>query len=546
MNYKKLSIIAMTVCIVTAVVYLPALDNSFVNWDDPDYVYNNLEIKKSGIDRIAWAFSSFSNGNWHPLTWISLSIDYALWDLNPYGFHLSNILFHSLNTLIVILLAGMLFRNATGKLDSSVYYAAFLVGLFFGIHPLHVESVVWISERKDVLYAFFFLLSILFYIHYLSSTADRKKAMYYILCLSFFLFSLLSKPMAVTLPAVLLILDFYPFKRIGCEKSSLRTIILEKTPFFLFSLASSVVTIIAQNRGGSMEANYYISLWERLLGAMKAIVLYLLKTIWPVNLVPLYPLSLDISPLRWDYFGSMLCLLCLSIVVIKLWKRTPVLIAAWTYYLVSLLPVLGIIQVGSQAMADRYMYLPVLGPFIVLGALGAKMWHINNKARYVSLIVTFLLAIIMSLLTVKQISVWQNSVTLWEYVVSNTSDSHKAYFNLGNAYKTKGDFENAERAWKKTVEIAPDHSYALNQLGNIYIMSNSLAEAKKYFLASIMADNKNAEAHYNLAYVLERLNELNEAHKHYEIFIEIAPPQYAHLFPAIKKKLSAIKAQGRN
>jgi hypothetical protein len=522
-------------------VYYPALGNNFVNWDDTVYVYENSYLTAPDIDFIKWSLSTFRNSNWHPLAWISLSLDYAFWELDPAGYHLTNIVLHAINTLLVTLLTGFLFKKAMDSLDGSILFAAALVGIVFGLHPLHVESVAWVSERKDVLYAFFWLLSVIVYIRYASSVTLKRRRLYYFICLTIFLLSLLSKSMAVTLPVVLLILDFYPLKRLNLRKDFVKIAILEKLPFFLLSLIFSIVTIIAQKKGGAMEAMNYLSLPERLWGAVKAIGFYLVKTVWPVNLVPLYPLRLNISQLTWEYPGSLFIVLCITAISLRLRKRAPVIIAAWIYYLITLMPVIGIIQVGAQAAADRYMYLPVLGPLMVLAALNSKIWKTGKKVHYLLIALSFFLAMVMSFLTVKQISVWKDSVTLWEYVIEKKPGAVQAHYNLGNAYREKGNLLRAEKAWRRTVEIDPTYSPALNQLGNIAYFSNLFVKAKEYYYAAVESDDKNAEAHYNLALTLEKLSETDEAFRHYKIFLDIASSEYTYLFPDIRKKLSVKK-----
>lgn len=540
-KYGKLHLLAVTIFIVSFAVYLPAIGYDFVNWDDNEYVYENPHFKAPDVDFVIWAFSTTRQSNWHPLTWLSLSLDYSLWGLNPAGYHLTNIFLHALNALFVVYLTAFLFTKDESSLEGHMLFASALVGTVFGLHPLHVESVVWISERKDVLYALFWLISLLAYIGYASSIVLRHRIFYFSFSLFTFILSLLAKPMAVTLPVVFLILDYYPLKRLDLKRGFIKIAVLEKLPFFLLSLASSIVTIIAQNKGGAMEAMKYLSLWERLWISIKAYGFYIAKTIWPLNLVPLYPLNLNIFPLKWEYFGALLLILCISAISLKLWKHTPVLISAWTYYVVTLLPVIGIVQVGAREVADRYMYLPILGPLIVLGVLGSKAWKMASNLRHVLIASTIFITMVMSILTVGQISVWKNSFSLWEYVIKKDPKVTIAYYNLGNAYRDKGDLLNAEKAWKSAVKLEPKHSKALNQLGNIYFLTNSLIEAKKHYYLAVESDYKNVEPRYNLARTLEKLGETDEAIKHYEILLNTASSEYAYLFPKIRQKLSIIK-----
>jgi hypothetical protein len=262
MKNKKLWLVAVLVCLVSVAVYLPTLHNDFVNWDDPAYVYDNPSIKLPFIDFMEWAFSTSWTGYWHPMTWLSFRADYALWGLNPMGYHLTSILFHGLNTLLVVLLAGVLFMRGLPSQKGAVLFGAAVVGILFGLHPFHVESVAWISERKDVLYSFFWLLGLLAYTGYSSSAIYKRKVVLFLSCLISFAFSVSSKPMAVTFPLVLLILDFYPLGRLDQKGALLKVALLEKLPFFIVSGAVSITTIVMQKEQ-SVPSGLSAIIWQR-------------------------------------------------------------------------------------------------------------------------------------------------------------------------------------------------------------------------------------------------------------------------------------------
>jgi len=301
--------LAGAVSLITLALYLPALRNDFVIWDDPDYVLNNFNIQSLNGAFFKWAFSSFYSNNWHPLTWISHALDCAVWGLNPMGHHLTNIVLHALNTFLVVLLCIKLLDigkersaalgGASTTLDErGMRIAAGVTGLLFGLHPVHVESVAWVSERKDLLCGLFFLLSISAYANHVralgnepieqNKAATRFFKKTYLASLAFFALSLLSKPMAVSLPVVLLILDWYPFQRIRSLKS-FRSACVEKLPFLACSLISSILTIMAQRTGEAMMMMAFVPLWARMLVAAKAFVAYLGKMVVPVGLIPYYP-----------------------------------------------------------------------------------------------------------------------------------------------------------------------------------------------------------------------------------------------------------------
>ena len=336
---------SISIFILTLSVYIPALNNDFV-WDDKEYISESTLIRSLDVDSLYRMFTSFSVGNWHPLTSLSHAIDYALWKLNPFGYHLTNIIIHGLNTLLVFLLVIQLVLREkkvyaiqpTSKTSLSFstqsIAVAGITALLFGIHPLHVESVAWVSERKDLLCAFFVFLSLLYYLSYISSVFQKKRWFYFNTCLLFFVFALMSKPMAVTLPLILLLFDFYPLKRIrfySGKTSKQLPILSEKIPFFVLAVALSVVTIIAQKAGGAIENFERLPISFRLLNAINTLMLYLKKMVWPLELVPFYPYPNDNSILDAQYLISGisrefqavwdLCLTCLRV----LWKRLFIL-----------------------------------------------------------------------------------------------------------------------------------------------------------------------------------------------------------------------------
>jgi hypothetical protein len=363
--------VALAILILTVLVYLPVIQNDFVNWDDPEYVYENRNIQVLGLQSLKWMLTTFHAANWHPVTWFSHALDHALWGLNPMGHHLTSILLHGLNAFLVVILIMRLLHHGKSvnyrfagyekenQLNRDSLIIAGVTGLFFGLHPIHVESVAWVSERKDVLYAFFYLLSIVLYIEYVSSR-QGKKILYFGLSLGFFILSLMSKPMAVTLPVVLIILDFYPLERLSLKNvfTSQRKIILEKLVFFGLSAVSSILTIQAQKSAGAIKPYFSIQFTERLLVAIRAPVFYLYKMLWPTDLAPLYPYPSGISFFRIEYIISFSVLFMITGFCIYSWKRQKIWTVVWAYYLITLFPVLGIIKVGDQAAADRYMYLP--------------------------------------------------------------------------------------------------------------------------------------------------------------------------------------------
>ncbi len=482
LKMKKEAWLASLIAFITILSYLPVLQNGFVNWDDERYVVNNGAIHSLNVHFLKWAFSGFTAANWHPLTWISHAVDYAVWGLNPLGHHLTSIVLHGFNTLLVVLLTVTLLRRARevpacdmkkGALfgRDSILVAAATTGLLFGIHPLHVESVAWISERKDLLYAFFFLISLLSYLGYAERMRGRNKRTtisqiygnsWYLVSVAFFLFSLLSKPMAVTLPLLLLITDWYPLGRFAA-KENLKVIALEKLPFVLLSLFSGLITLMAQNSGDyrivPLEA---IPLSTRTMVACKTLFLYIEKIIFPVNLIPLYGYPHNVSLLSPGYLIPLLLFVSITVACIFTMHRIKYVSAAWAFYVVTLLPILGFVQVGRQSMADRYMYLALLGPAILVGLFVAviiRRLALLSKHKLLARTVFYgcLLLIFGGLVSaaILQMHIWKDGVSLWTHEIQVEPQLPEAYQRRGNAFRKQEKFVEAVKDYTKAIRLSP-------------------------------------------------------------------------------------------
>jgi tetratricopeptide (TPR) repeat protein len=533
-------------------VYLPALNLGFVNWDDNEYVYENPSILVLNSRFFQWAFTTFQAGNWHPMTWLSLGLDRFLWGTGPTGFHATNIVLHGLNTALVTILAFLLIAAAknvspregseSGLSDRGVMMAAAVTGILFGFHPIHVESVAWISERKDILYAFFFLAGIATYLKYIEERSAEilgipffrgRSSRFYFLTLVLFVLSLLSKPMAVTFPVVLLLLDWYPLGRFQRER--ILTIFTEKLPLFGLSIASSIVTIVAQKAIGDAP------LTHRLLYVTRAFVLYLWKMLIPMNLLPFYSYPSDVSLLSVKNIGILLAAagIAVSCVVLVTSRKGRSWTAAWVYYLITLLPVLGIIQVGNQSMADRYTYLPSLGPFLLAG-LGLTLVFERKRGtaegpsseRYYALVIMGFLVISLSFLTVRQTGVWKDGLTLWNYViekdpasfakaynnrgliymeqnrpmealrdfntaVASTPGIAKWYLNRAAAYRKLGRYDKALEDLTTVVKLGPKEIMGYLHRGNTYFLMGQYDEAISDFSKAIFLKPDTAIVYFN-------------------------------------------------
>lgn len=548
----------LTVALITFLVYLPALKNGFVNWDDGSYVYENYAIRTLDVAFFKWAFTNQVVGHWHPLTMFSYALNYAVWGLEPWGYHLTNNLFHALNTLLVFLLTVKVVNQNSS--DEGRQKKALITGgvtaLLFGIHPMHVESVAWVSERKDVLSAFFYLLSLLAYLSY-ASAINTRKSFYYAICLFLFVMALMSKPMAVSLPVILLILDFYPLGRLTIN---IKTMLLEKVPFFLLSLLASFTTIWAHYLAGSEGIIELSSLMMRICIAMRAYIFYLLKLILPTDLAPLYPRPLKIYYLGIDYLGSFLLLAVITYLCVHLFKRNKLFLGIWMYYIVTLIPVIGIIQIGRHAAADRYVYLPSIGPFLLVGLTVSYLYQRYSQKQYRTAIVGGALIIfgILALMTVQQIAVWRNSITLWSHEItlfpsalsySNRAGAYdklgnhlkaiadfntaieidpqytEAYNNRGLVYNAVGDYQKAIKDYNKALEIDPQYVLAYNNRGLAYDSLGDFELAMKDYKAAIELDPGNAKAYYNRGNSYFKTGNYQSAIQDYNKIVEL-DPQY--------------------
>jgi hypothetical protein len=408
------------------------------------------------------------------------------------GHHLTNHIIHAINSFLVVVLVIKLLEiyqervirdGSTTFIDCpGMLMAGVVTGLLFGLHPVHVESVAWVSERKDLLCAMFFLLSSMTYTGYVTTGIAHQKGVprffnkRYLLSLGFFALALLSKPMAVSLPLVLLLLDWYPFKRIQSVKSFLSAFV-EKLPFIALSLISSILTVLAQRSGGTMGMMVFVPLSTRLLVAAKTLVAYLLKMILPTNLIPYYAYPKKVTVFSLEYLSAAILVTVITVICILYVKRQKVFLTVWGYYVVTLIPVIGIVQVGGQAMADRYTYLPSLGPFLIVGLLGAwiygriralQRWSFTVKVS--ALAMTLLIFSVLTSLTLSQTAIWKNPITLWTYVIEREPTSVPgAYVDRGVAFHKEGQLNKAIEDFNTALFLDSFSVDAYYERGTIFV-----------------------------------------------------------------------------
>lgn len=525
-NRTYIWLLAFFVAFITFTTYLPALKNGFVNWDDNLYIYENQNIQSLDIGFLKWCITAVVSSLWHPLTLVSLALDHAIWGLNPWGYHLTNILIHSTNTFLVfILVIQLLEYNNLWRDSKKALITGFITAILFGIHPVHVESVAWVSERKDVLSAFFYLSAMLAYIKYTSTTGLKKAALYSASILLFF-FALLSKPMAISLPLVLLILDIYPIGRLTRNPRSTKWVLIEKLPFFLLAFLASVATVWAHSAQGGLRALETYPLVERIFVAVRAYLFYLVKMALPLNLAPWYPYPEKISFFTSEYAGALIALTIITIFATRSLKTNKVFFAIWFYYIITLAPTTGIVQVGGQAAADRYTYLPSLGPFIFTGLGVGYLFDRWSKRQYrlAAVVAVILLSTLLINTTVKQIAIWRDSITLWSYEIELFPESSaEIYSNRGLAYDGLGNYQYAIKDYNKAIELGPETAKIYISRGNTYDSLGDYQQAIKDYSKAIELAPQNAKAYVNRGRVYRSAGDYQQAIKDYSKAIEIDP-----------------------
>jgi tetratricopeptide (TPR) repeat protein len=485
--------------------------NGFVNYDDETYVVNNSHVK-AGVTPTSlwWALTATEASNWHPLTWISLQLDYRIFRLKASGYHLTNLLLHVANTLLVF---GV-FRWMTG----AVWRSALAAGLF-GLHPLHVESVAWVAERKDVLSTLFWMLTLAAYVHYVARPVWSR----YALVVAAYALGLMAKPMLVTLPCVLLLLDYWPLCRSPgrCRPvASWLRLVGEKFPLFVLAAGSCWITLIAQHKGQAITTHE--PLGNRVENAAAATGNYLAKTIWPRDLTAFYPRWPE-SLLHQQAVVAAVVLLSITIAVNSKGRQLPYLIVGWLWFLGTLVPVIGIVQVGAQAMADRYTYVAHIGLFVALAwgyADWASCWRMPTWASASAAVVALGGCAAMSWI---QAGYWRDSITLWRHAIDVTDGNYLAHNNLGMAYTQAQLWSEAQKQFEKALELHPHLPLAEYNLGLVCLAQGQQKEAIEHLNAALNLDPEFSLADYKLGDILDQRGELSEALRHYEAVLRFNP-----------------------
>ena len=515
-NDGHLPYLLLILIILTIYYRIPGFD--FINFDDPHYITNN-QIVQLGITTrgIKLAFSTYHANNWHPLTWISHMLDCQFFDLNPGMHHLSSLLLHIVNSVLLMFIFYKM-TNATWK--------SFWVAFLFAVHPMHVESVAWISERKDVLSAFFWIVTLLSYIRYAKRPGYRRYAVIFL----FFAFGLLSKPMVVTLPFVLLLLDFWPLERFKfIQYKSVKqtkqfpyragtTLIIEKIPLLCLALITSCITIYAQEYAIKSIGTYPIYL--RLGNAIISYVNYIIKMIFPLNLAIFYPYPKAIA--AWKILCAGLLLSSITFLIIKSALKAPYFLTGWFWFLGTLIPVIGLVQVGSQSMADRYTYLPFIGLFIML-VWGLDEFFSKKYSKKIIYPLYVIMATSFIFTAYFQTLHWKNSQTLFKHAIKVVDNNWLAFNNLGVELGNKGETINAENCFRKAILHNPSYFEAYNNLGILLARKGKVESAENCFRKAILHNPSYIEAYKNLGTLFALRNKFDEAAFYFQKALHFDP-----------------------
>lgn len=508
----------LALVLVLGVIYGQTFWFDFLRFDDGVYVAENLRVLKGLTgDGFKWAMTATHASNWHPVTWLSHMLDVELFGTRAGYHHLVSLFWHALNAVLLFILL----RKMTGCFWRSGFVAA-----LFALHPLHVESVAWISERKDVLSTFFAITAIGCYLWYV----ENRSPVRYIWVAIAYALGLMSKPMLVTLPFVLLLLDFWPLGRFAGQKSlgqanrekaSLWTLIWEKMPLMGLALASSVVTLYAQNAGGAVSSLESVPMATRIFNALFSYAGYLFKMVWPLKLAAIYPYPETFH--WWKVSCSAVLLAGVTYVAIRMRKRWPFVVVGWLWYVGTLIPVIGLVQVGSQAMADRYTYVPLIGIFIMVA------WGASHMVSALALRGTWAALLgggsllILSVLSYAQTGHWRDSLALFQHAVSVTDRNLTAYLNLGVALTDSGHYTEALKQYEQVLRIKPGDEKASYNMGVALAAQGDYLQAAEYFEASLMANPRNSEALNNLGNCYRYMRKSAPAIAHYRQALRIDP-----------------------
>jgi len=548
--------VALFIAIVTLAVFFPALRNEFVGWDDFELLVENLNYRGLGWDQLRWMFTTFHTGHYQPLSWMTFGLDYLLWGMNPFGYHLTNLVLHVANAVLfyflVLRLLSLALSAPVTPTDYGLRVAAGFAALFFAIHPLRVESVAWATERRDVLSGLFFLATLICYLQAARVPQDTYRRWLGAALICYGL-SLLSKASGATLPIVLLVLDVYPLRRLGWGAGkwfgpSTRRTWWEKVPFLLFAAVASVVAPLAQSDAGAVASLRAYGVASRLAQSLYGLAFYLWKTILPTDLSPFYEVPPNLNPFAWPFLLSGAVVSVVSIGLFVLRRRWPAGLAGWVCYVVIVAPVLGFVQSGRQMVADRYSYLSCLAWAILAGAGLYYLWRCGVDRRSGQKPFLFatgaaaMMIILLGVLTWRQVGVWHDTDTLWKRVLAvtdkSTFRSGTAHHLVGRFYSDRGDLDRAIEHLRLSIEIEPTDSTTYSDLGAALARQGKLEEAIQNLQHALSLNPRLSLAHFNLGNAFALQGRFAEATEHLENALRIKP-DYAEAYNNLGKVLAA-------
>jgi Tfp pilus assembly protein PilF len=556
----------LLICLVigfgTAALYFPAAGFKFADSDDLQYIVENYRINSGfSLAGVTWCFHAGYAANWHPLTWLSHMLDCQLFGLNPGGHHVTNVLFHVANSVLFFLLLQQM---------TAATWRSAMVAALFAWHPIHVESVAWIAERKDVLSTFFWLLTLIAYVRYADNlrTQISSYKSYYALSLTLFALALMSKPMVVTLPFLLLLLDWWPLRRL--QSSEIQQRIIEKIPFFVLAACCCVLTVVSQAKGGAIQSLDQVPLHFRTYNTVVSYWRYLGKLAVPVNLAAIYPIGPGPRSI-WFAAGAAFGLLIVSVVAIALRRTRPYLLVGWFWYLGTLVPVIGLVQVGGQTMADRYTYVPSVGIFILVCWAAHDCVKVWGKGREILGFVGISVLVLCVAATAKQLQYWRNGETLFVHainVVPDNSIAHAEYAQylvensrfdeakaeclkalstsgrfdmpqlfLGMALYHEGLYDQARQHLRLAMRDRADAEKAGDYLGRIALVQNAPAEAEQDFRQTLALNPDFPNAYYGLGQALAREGKPQAAQSQFQHALSLRPD-----FPEARRELQMLES----
>jgi len=549
---KQILIIYLLLTVTTLIAFQQVGSHGFVNFDDDVYVTANRHVRNGiTIEGLRWAFTTGHAANWHPLTWISHMMDIQFFGLNPRWHHLTNLLLHIANVLLLFFVLH--------RMSKALWRSAFVAALF-ALHPFHVESVAWIAERKDVLSTFFWMLTLVAYAHY----AERRRTRSYLAVAAFMTLGLMAKPMLVTLPFVLLLLDFWPLERFGTGKSaqpvrmelnnpvsvrkrkattgkhtpniavemklpanpklqrtSIGPLVLEKIPLFALTVLSCAATYIAQNKAGAVTSIEIYTPAIRMGNAFVSYIIYITKMLWPVDLAVFYPLP-KFLPL-WQVLGAALLLIVATFAVLRTARRFPYLPVGWLWFTGTLVPVIGIVQVGDQGMADRYTYIPSIGLFIIAAWGVPRLLKKRPYGKEVLAATSALCLLCLLILTRTQVGYWRDAITLFDHTLNITQNNYPTYINRGMAYKELGNYTRAIEDFNRAIELIPQYAEVYNSRGVAYAHLGNCTQAVEDFTRAVTINPRNVDAYYNRGEAYGYLGDNTRAIRDFDRAVEINP-----------------------